>query len=267
MRQLASILVAEYKVRLMADYQYRFQQALGLMALMFEAVIYLVVWTTVADSQGGEIGGFTTGELAGYYIGWMFVRNITTGWSPQWFEYRIRQGEFNTALLRPVHPYFPDISHMVAGKTTGLITLLPTMAILALIFQPEVTFVTWSLIAMVPALILAFLLRYTMMYVWALTAFWTTRITALFELYYAFEFFFSGRIAPLSLLPEWAQTIASYLPFLWTFGFPLELLLGRLTPSEALFGFGMQAIWLIISVIAVRLIWRGAVKQYTAVGG
>lgn len=127
----------------MADWQYRFQQSLGMMGLMFEAVIYLVVWTTVAESQGGEVGGFTTGELAGYYIGWMLVQNITTGWSPQWFEYRIREGEFNTALLRPVHPYFPDISHMMAGKTTALVTMLPTMAILALIFKPEVTFVAW----------------------------------------------------------------------------------------------------------------------------
>ncbi|MFQ5943082.1 MAG: ABC transporter permease [Anaerolineales bacterium] len=267
MRRLNSILWANYKVRLMATYQYRFQEALGLLSLMFEAVIYLVVWTTVAVSQGGQVGGYTTGELAGYYIGWMFVRNITTGWSPQWFEYRIREGEFNTALLRPVHPYFPDIANMVASKTTGLITLLPTMAILALLFQPQVTFVAWSLLAMVPALILAFFLRFTLMYVWALTAFWTTRITAIFELYYALEFFFSGRIAPLSLLPEWAQTIAFYTPFPWTFGFPLELLLGRLTPNEAAVGFGMQALWLTVSVIGVRVIWRGAVKQYTAVGG
>ncbi len=251
----------------MAQYQYRFQNGLALMGLMFEAIIYLVVWTTVSESQGGEVGGYTTGELAGYYIGWMFVRNITTGWSPQWFEYRIREGEFNTALLRPVHPYFPDIANMIAGKTNGLITLLPSMAILALIFRPQVDFVAWSLLALIPALILAFLLRYTMMYVWALTAFWTVRITALFELYFALEFFFSGRIAPLSLLPEWARNIAFYLPFPWTFGFPLELLLGRLTVNEAMIGFGMQAIWLIISVIAIRVIWRRAVQHYSAVGG
>ena len=267
MSQLANALWVNYKVRLMATYQYRFQEALGLLSLMFEAVIYLVVWTTVANSQGGEVGGLTTNDLAGYYIGWIFVRNITTGWSPQWFEYRIREGEFNTALLRPIHPYFPDLAQMVAGKTTGLFTIVPTMVILALVFRPQVDFVAWSLLAMIPALILAFFLRYTLMYVWAMTAFWTTRITALFELYYALEFFLSGRIAPLALLPEWAQTVARLTPFPWTFGFPLELLLGRLTPTEALYGFGMQILWLAISVIGIRAIWRGAVKQYTAVGG
>ena len=120
---------------------------------------------------------------------------------------------------------------------------------------------------MVPALILAFILRYTLMYVWALTAFWTTRITALFELYFALEFFFSGRIAPLALLPDWAQTIALYLPFPWTFAFPLELMLGRLTPNETAFGFGMQALWLIVAVVAFRVIWRRAVRHYSAVGG
>ena len=38
-----------------------------------------------------------------------------------------------------------------------------------------------------------------------------------------------------------AQVAATLLPFRWTIGFPAELLLGRLTPSEALTGFVAQA--------------------------
>ena len=51
------------------------------------------------------------------------------------------------------------------------------------------------------------------------------------------------------------------------FAFPLELLLGRLSSQEAIYGFLMQALWLAGTAIVVRVVWRSAVKQYTAVGG
>jgi ABC-2 type transport system permease protein len=139
--------------------------------------------------------------------------------------------------------------------------------LLVLAFRPEFTPVPWSLIALIPALLLAFLLRYTLMYALAVTAFWTTRVTALFEMWYAVEFFTSGRVAPLSVLPVWAQSIAGVLPFQWMFYFPLELLLGRLTQQQALQGFLMQALWLVGVIVLMRVIWRAAIRQYGAVGG
>jgi ABC-type uncharacterized transport system permease subunit len=46
----------------------------------------------------------------------------------------------------------------------------------------------------------------------------------------------------------------------------VELLLGRLTPVEVLTGLGAQAIWLVISFILVRIVWRAGVRIYSAVG-
>jgi ABC-2 type transport system permease protein len=86
-------------------------------------------------------------------------------------------------------------------------------------------------------------------------------------MWFAVEFFTSGRVAPLSVLPEWALNIANVLPFQWMFAFPLELLLGRLSPQEAMYGFLMQGLWLAGTAIVVHVVWRSAVKQYTAVGG
>ena len=267
MRHIARVMQAAIKAFAIATMQYRVQEGMQLMGLLVEALIYLVVWTTVARSGGGEVGGYSVGEIAAYFIGWMFVRNITTGWSPWGIEWRIRRGDFNSLLLRPINPIFADAAEMIAGKVVGAITLGPTMVILALVFQPRFAVVPWSLLALIPALVLAFLLRYTLMYAMSMTAFWTTRVTALFELWYAVEFFFSGRIAPLTVLPEWGQRIAGVLPFQWMFYFPLELMLGRLSPQETGFGFLMQAVWLAAMVILFRLVWSRAVRRYAAVGG
>jgi ABC-2 type transport system permease protein len=74
-------------------------------------------------------------------------------------------------------------------------------------------------------------------------------------------------VAPLAVLPIWAQQLANALPFRWMFSFPLELLLGRLSPLQAGQGFLMQAVWLAVAALLMRVIWRSAVRQYGAVGG
>ena len=267
MSHSARVLLAGYKAYIIGAFQYRVQQGMELIGLLVESLIYLVVWTTVAEARGGEVGGYSTGEIAGYFIAWMFVRNITTGWSPWAMEGRIRRGDFNSLLLRPIHPIFTDTSDMLASKTVAMITVIPTMFMLALLFEPKFELIPWSLLGLIPALILAFLLRYVLMYAMALTAFWTTRVSALFDLWYAVEFFFSGRIAPLTVLPEWAQEVANYLPFQWMFYFPLELLLGRSSPDAMVRGFLIQGAWLIAMIVLIRFVWSRAVRQYAAVGG
>jgi ABC-2 type transport system permease protein len=267
MKRLLSILKAQLKVSLAETFQYRVQAGLELLGLLVESVIYLIVWTTVADARGGAVGGFTSDEFAGYYIAWTFVRLWTTGWSPWWIERRIRRGDFTPLLLRPVHPIFTDFGRMTAGKTISGLTLVPTIIILSIIFQPSIAFVPWSLLAMLPALIIGYFLRFTLMYAMSLTAFWTTRVTALFQLFFALEFFFSGRAVPLTVLPEWAQQIAEFLPYQWMFYFPLELLLGRLTPQETMTGFLIQIGWFALTLLAFVGVWRAGVRRYVAVGG
>ena len=48
------------------------------------------------------------------------------------------------------------------------------------------------------------------------------------------------RIEKVALLPAALQTIAGVLPFYWMLAFPIELLLGRLTPAEAMRGLGRR---------------------------
>ena len=64
-----------------------------------------------------------------------------------------------------------------------------------------------------------------------------------------------------------AQDVAAFLPFQWTFGFPIEALIGQLPESELLAGLGMQVLWIAISATLVAFAWRLAVPRFSAVGG
>jgi ABC-2 type transport system permease protein len=115
-------------------------------------------------------------------------------------------------------------------------------------------------------LILAFLVRFLVEWTLAQAAFWTTRVSAINQVYFVLLLFLSGQIAPISLFPHPVQVIAYILPFRWMIGFPVELLLGRLTPLQALTGIGAQIVWLVLSLVLVRLAWRAGIRIYSAVG-
>jgi ABC-2 type transport system permease protein len=100
----------------------------------------------------------------------------------------------------------------------------------------------------------------------ALAAFWTTRVSAINQMYFVALLFLSGQIAPLALLPLPVRVAAMILPFRWMIGFPVDLLLGHLTPVETLTGLAAQALWIGLGFLLVRIVWRAGVRVYSAVG-
>jgi ABC-2 type transport system permease protein len=267
MTALFDIYLTRIRITIAMASQYRVDMAMQLIGKFAEPVIYLVVWSTIARQSGGEVAGYSVPQFAGYFIAWTLVRQMTVGWDPYYMERRIRQGEFTPLLLRPIHPYHPDTADMIGWKIIELTTVVPTMLILTLLFHPQLSLQGWAVAAFVPALLIAFVLRYTLLYIMAILGFWTTRVTALFNLLFAIEFLLGGRMAPLETLPPWAQTLADFLPWKWMFAFPLELVIGRLTVQQALFGFAMQALWGLLIFVTLILLWQAAVRRYSAVGG
>jgi ABC-2 type transport system permease protein len=116
-------------------------------------------------------------------------------------------------------------------------------------------------------LALAWALRFLWGYAMALMAFWFTNSFGLLGLQDAFTFLLAGQIAPVELLPGVMQTLAIWLPFRYMMGFPVEVLMGQLSPAEIAMGFGIQLFWLCISLAISIFTWQRGLRRYTAVGG
>ena len=181
-------------------------------------------------------------------------------------EGRIRTGKLSETLLLPVHPIFRDIAFTVATNVVSLTMIVPAAVELAGMFHPALQPPPWAMIAFVPAVLLAAGVRFLVEWTLGLAAFWVTRLDAAYATYYMAYHFFSGQLAPLELYPAPVQAAAALLPFRWMLHFPVELLLGRLAPGEALVGFAAQAAWLLLSLVLLRRVWRAGVRQYSAVG-
>jgi ABC-2 type transport system permease protein len=262
---LATIYRATFRNEITVMSQYRVSLAIWILSLITEPIVYMTVWTTLTP-DGGTTGGFSDGDFAAYYITWMLVRHFAVTLAPDAIEWRVRQGEFSALLLRPVHPVHTDLAANLGYKLVALPIILLMMLGLATIFPPTFNLQWWSILAFIPVMVLAWLIRFLSHWILGLLAFWTTRATAFFQVFFTAEIFLTGRLAPLELLPPVIALTATILPFRWMIAFPTELLLGRLSPQDALFGVGMQVLWLMLELLLLRLIWRAAVRKYGAVG-
>jgi ABC-2 type transport system permease protein len=253
------------RTALQANFQYRADTFLYMVGTIVEPVVYLVVWSTVAREQG-DVAGITAGEFAAYYIAWTLVRQFNLAFTPYGWEWRIREGRVSANLLRPIHPIHYDIAEFAGWKFVNVAVWIPVAVVLVLIFDPALDPGLEDVLTFLPALWGAFLLRSLNLWTLGLVSFWTTRTAPLFELYVLLELLLSGRLVPLQVMPDWAQTIAAVLPFKWTFGFPIEALVSDLPVAELVGGLAIQTAWILGMWGLMSVVWRRAVRRYSAVG-
>ena len=248
------------------QFQYRAANYAYMIGMVAEPIIYLVVWSTVARASGGQVRGFSPGDFAAYYIVWTLVRNMNIVLTPFAWEERLRTGELSGMLLRPVHPLHYDIAYFAGWKVVVIVMWVPIAVVLSLVFTPtfDITVLEGGVFFL--AIWGAYLIRTLFLWLLGMITFWTTRVSALYEMFFTAELLLSGRLVPLELMPPWVVRVADVLPFRSTFGFPIEVLAADVTPAELGQGLLAQALWIGIGTVAVMLVWRSAVKRYSAVG-
>jgi ABC-2 type transport system permease protein len=266
LRYLLDFYLTTMKQAIVVQFQYRVANYFYMIGMIAEPIIYLVVWSTVARAQGGSVGGYTPESFAAYYIVWTLVRNMNIVFTPYGWEQRIQRGHLSALLLRPLHPLHYDLAYFAGWKVVVIVLWLPLAALLAFLFKPDLSPTLLEVAAFFVAIWGAYLLRSMFLWVLGLITFWTTRVSALFELYFTMELLLSGRLVPMSLLPDWARQIANVLPFQWAFAFPIEVLIGQMTPQQMLLGFGAQAFWILSGLLIIQLLWRAGIRRYSAVG-
>jgi ABC-2 type transport system permease protein len=255
------------RTAVITQFQYRLPNYLYMVGMIAEPLVYLVVWQTIARSNGGEVGGYTAATFAAYYIVWTLVRNINIVFTPFGWEERIREGELSAHLVRPVHPIHYDLGMFAGWKVVVIVLWLPIAFALSAVFRPSLDPSGAQIATFAVAIWGAYLIRSMFLWVLGMICFWTTRVTAIFEAYFAAELLLSGRLLPVSLMPGWVQTLASWLPFESCFGFPITALVGPITGRELAIGLVRQVVWIAIGAGLVSVVWRRAVRRYSAVSG
>ena len=256
-----------WQVNWAEQWQYRANLIMYLLYWLVSPIIYLAVWTSIANTKG-SVNGLTATDFATYYMTLLIVDQVTSNIVIHTFAYKIQDGTLSGELVRPIHPMLTNaLVNNIAFKILTIMGFIPIWTLLFFLFKPVYSAVTWSgVLLAIPAMVIGFFVGFLLSAAVTALAFWTTRVYSIHEFYYALILLFSGQFVPLTLMPKLIQDIAQYLPFQLLIYFPIQLILGKLSTAQIVQGYLMGAIWLATAIILFQLVWRNGVKRFSAVG-
>jgi ABC-2 type transport system permease protein len=256
-----------WQVNWAEQWQYRANLIMYLLYWLVSPIIYLAVWTSIANSKG-NVSGLTANDFVTYYMTLLIVDQITSNIVIYSFGYKIQDGTLSAELIRPIHPMLTNaLVNNIAFKMLTILGFIPVWTVLFFLYKPDFSNVSiYGVLLAIPAMMMGFLVGFLLSATVTSLAFWTTRVYSIHEFYYALILLFSGQFVPLTLMPKLIQEIAQYLPFQLLIYFPIQLILGNLSQEQILRGFASGAIWLSIAIVLFNMVWRGGVKRYSAVG-
>ncbi len=256
-----------WQVNWAEQWQYRANLLMYLLYWLVSPIVYLAVWTSIANSKG-SVNGFTANDFVTYYMTLLIVDQITSNITIHIFAYKVQDGTLSSELILPIHPMLTHtLVNNIAFKALTIMGLIPIWIVLFFLYRPDFSSVTWQGIAFsIPAMILGFFIAFMLSASVTSVAFWTTKVFSISEFYYAVFLLFSGQFVPLKLMPTIIQEIAKYLPFQLSLYFPIQLILGKLSLAEIIQGYVVGVIWLIVSIVIFNWVWREGLKRYSAVG-
>jgi ABC-2 type transport system permease protein len=229
-------------------------------------LVMLAIWHAVAAD--GPVGRFDQKQFTAYYLGVLTVRLITSTWVVWQMSMEIRDGTLSSRLLRPIHPIFAYAAQHLAGVPMRALVVSPIIAIMVAAAGDRLALHDPKLMLIFTVSLLGawLLIFFTMVLVGAL-AFFVDSAIAVFELWLAVHAIFSGYLIPLEALPSWIGRAAAVLPFRFMLGYPVEILIGLLTPAAALRQLAVQWGYVLVLYALAMLVWRTGLRRFAAFGG
>ena len=228
------------------------------------------LWRAMFASRGQPIGGYDFHSMVYYFLLSALATNLITPTEDEWqIAADIREGQINALLVKPLDYLSYRISLFLGYRVTYSALTLPFMLAIFACFFEYVSLprqgVTWFWGSL--SLGLAAFLQFFVTYSVAMLAFWVLEISTVVFIVYSFEYFLSGHLFPLDLLPGWFRGVTEWLPFTYELYFPVAVIQEKITGGVLYRGLVIQAAWVLIMWAVGRLMWHRGVRRYQAFGG
>jgi ABC-2 type transport system permease protein len=229
-------------------------------------IVSLLVWLTVS-AQGVRLP-YSRGQFVTYFVLLSVASMLTGTWLAEYVAETIRLGRLSAWLLRPAPFIAHDVGNNIGEKVIKLPLLLPLVGLVAVLFRADLRLpaspVAWLLFAL--SLPLAAAIAFLIDFVIGSLAFWVQDVRGVIRLKTLVGAFLSGQVVPLALFPPGLSGFLGAQPFRYTLSFPLEVVMGRLSPAALAQGFAWQVAYCLGLWACYRLLWRAGLRSYAATG-
>lgn len=242
------------------------------MVSIFVGPVYFIVqyyiWTAVYG-QGGAINGMELDGIIRYFGASALIGYLVMDFADWNLSMLIRTGKFLTFALRPLNHRLFAFSQKIGHRILGFaVEFIPCLLIFTLAFKIDMR--PASLFWLIISVALAFLMNFLVNYCLGMASFWLVRSDGIRHVYILIDSVFSGTLIPLVFFPKAFQAVQFFLPFQYTSYVPAMVFLGEYSLGGITLSLpaivGIQAIAVAAAYLISEIMYRAAMKRFTAVG-
>jgi ABC-2 type transport system permease protein len=260
-----------FRASLIERMVYRLDFLLGTVLRFLPIVTTILLWQAIYAGSGQlKLGSFTLREMIAYLLLVHISRMFSSmpGLAAR-IAQDIRDGNLKKYLLQPINMIAYLLSYRIAHKVAYIVTsLVPYML---LFFVCRSYFDGWpslsTLLAYGASLLLGFLIGFFFEAGIGMIGFWFLEVTSFLYVVNTLNFFVSGQMFPLDLLPSFWAGLLKTLPFQYLAYFPAAVFLGKIHGSEMIWGLLAEAGWALAFFLATCGLYRLGLRRYSAYGG
>ena len=268
--------LAIFRVSLAERMTYRGDFLLATIFRFLPMVTTILLWQAIyvgAGRKDSDLAGFRYHEMIAYllltHISRMFssMPGLAAGIARE-----VREGTLKRYLLQPIDMIAYLLTYRVAHKVAYIATSILPYGLLFLVCQ-----VTLGIFDRFPgpatlgayaiSLILGFLVGFFFEASVGMVGFWFLEVTSLLYIVMTLNFFISGQMLPLDLLPQPWSGLLKILPFQYMAYFPAVVFLGKVAGTELWLLLLGESLWAIVFMVLARSLFRMGLRRYSAFGG
>jgi len=261
---------------------YRGDFALGTLMRFLPIITQIFLWGAVFSAvkgvgQGGAAGG--EARIVGYsyhdFIAYYLLTMVSRAFSSMpglasGITRDIRDGTVKKYLIQPIDMLGFLLLYRIAHKLVYYAVAIAPFALVFYLcgdFFPDQPPDLPTLLAYVASLLLAFLLGFFLEATIGMIGFWFLEVSSLLFVYMLFNFFFSGHMFPIDMLPHEWRVVVELIPLQYLAYFPAAVFLGKITGAKLVWGLSVQLGWVVFFIVASRLAFHFGVRRYSGYGG
>jgi ABC-2 type transport system permease protein len=235
-------------------------------------VTTILLWQAIYEgSHQDQLANFTMKEMIAYlllvHISRMFssMPGLAAGIARD-----IREGTLKKYLLQPIDMIAYLVSYRLAHKMAYIVTSSLPYALLFFLcrqFFDHLPDNPLTVAAYLVSLLLGFVVGFFFETCIGMVGFWFLEVTSFLYIVNTLNFFVSGHMFPLDLLPPlWASLLKS-LPFQYMAYFPAAVFLGKIQGEELAYRLLGEVLWALAFIVLARVLYRLGLRRYSAYGG
>lgn len=255
---------------------YRGDFALGTLMRFLPIVTQIFLWAAIFDGLSTEvhgevqIAGYSFRDMVAYYLLTMVTRAFSSmPGLASGIARDIRTGNVKKYLIQPVDMVGFLLLYRLAHKLVYYAVALGPFALVFFLLRdffsgwPEPSVLLAYLVSLVLAFMLGFFLEATI----GMAGFWFLEVSSLLFVYMLFNFFFSGHMFPLDMLPGDLKWLFQIIPLQYLAYFPAAVFLGKVQGADLAVGLAVQFAWVAFFIAASRVAFHRGVRRYSGFGG